>query len=408
MRAIEISKSRAADPQNPPKTHKGHGAHNASRSRVFAAFLLERFLSPAPPGPVLDVAGGSGEVAVRLSFCHRVECVLLEPREADLRRTFEKRVLPFLPKKHQARLRARAPGEYEALLAAHLPSQRVARFLPGEPLLAGCSLLLGLHADEVTEPIVRAALAHGKACAVVPCCVFPSLFKERRLPDGRQVRTVEQLVAYLVGLHPSLKARPLPFPGRNVAVYRYPRRLRRAQLPLFLGDYARPALLLGHGRGNQYADAAAALAAVLPLLEGADLLVYGGDAPDPSQPCLGLLMREVSAALPLLPVLAVAREARAGELDALGWVTHVLPYEGAELGGVKGGAAVGATGVYLDPELLPPGGARVVCAGGGRIAREEVAYARAKGYEVRYVRAAARNGGGYGDVDALFAGLDID
>jgi len=40
--------------------------------------------------------------------------------------------------------------------------------------------LVGLHPDEPTEDIVDAAWLLGKPCAVVPCCVFPSLFPHRR------------------------------------------------------------------------------------------------------------------------------------------------------------------------------------------------------------------------------------
>ena len=44
-----------------------------------------------------------------------------------------------------------------------------------------CALVVGLHPDEATDAIVDAALAAGKPFAVVPCCVFPSLFPHRRL-----------------------------------------------------------------------------------------------------------------------------------------------------------------------------------------------------------------------------------
>ena len=40
--------------------------------------------------------------------------------------------------------------------------------------LADCDVLVGMHPDQATEPIVDAALAMGKPFAVVPCCVFPA------------------------------------------------------------------------------------------------------------------------------------------------------------------------------------------------------------------------------------------
>ncbi len=33
-----------------------------------------------------------------------------------------------------------------------------------------------MHSDQATEPIVDAAIAHGRLFAVVPCCVFSRYF----------------------------------------------------------------------------------------------------------------------------------------------------------------------------------------------------------------------------------------
>merc|ERR1739841_204185 len=41
------------------------------------------------------------------------------------------------------------------------------------------SLIIGLHSDGATEAIVDAALLYKKPFVVVPCCVFPNLFRER-------------------------------------------------------------------------------------------------------------------------------------------------------------------------------------------------------------------------------------
>ena len=51
-------------------------------------------------------------------------------------------------------------------------------------LFGECGLVLGLHPDQATEPIVDACLAAGKAFAVVPCCVFPeeNPVSQRHLP----------------------------------------------------------------------------------------------------------------------------------------------------------------------------------------------------------------------------------
>jgi hypothetical protein len=43
-------------------------------------------------------------------------------------------------------------------------------------MVSSSTLLIGLHPDECTEDIVNVALRCNKSVAIVPCCVFPSLF----------------------------------------------------------------------------------------------------------------------------------------------------------------------------------------------------------------------------------------
>ena len=51
------------------------------------------------------------------------------------------------------------------------------------------AVVVGMHPDEATEPVVVEALAAGKPFAVVPCCVFPKLFPHRRTAAGKLVTT---------------------------------------------------------------------------------------------------------------------------------------------------------------------------------------------------------------------------
>jgi hypothetical protein len=73
-------------------------------------------------------------------------------------------------------------------------------FVLQDPLFADCSVVLGLHPDQATEPIVRACLQARKPFAVVPCCVFPDTNTHRRTPGGAPVRSLGQFVEYLVAL----------------------------------------------------------------------------------------------------------------------------------------------------------------------------------------------------------------
>lgn len=85
--------------------------------------------------------------------------------------------------------------------------------------VATCDVLVGMHPDQATEPIVDAALALGKPFAIVPCCVFPELFPQRRTKDGAPVRTYIEFLDYLMRKDPEIKMDYLPFKGRNRVLY---------------------------------------------------------------------------------------------------------------------------------------------------------------------------------------------
>ena len=80
-------------------------------------------------------------------------------------------------------------------------------------------LILGMHPDEATEDIVDMAVSHGKAFAVVPCCVFPDAFPERAL-DGAPVRSYAQFLDYLRAKDPGIETEYLPFQGRSRVLYK--------------------------------------------------------------------------------------------------------------------------------------------------------------------------------------------
>jgi hypothetical protein len=84
------------------------------------------------------------------------------------------------------------------------------------------ALVIGMHPDQATEPIVDACLSANKPFAVVPCCVFPEENLQRRTQDGLEVRSITQFVDYLVAKDPKgrVQTTTLPdVPGRNTVVY---------------------------------------------------------------------------------------------------------------------------------------------------------------------------------------------
>eukprot|EP00927_Polykrikos_kofoidii_P073989 TRINITY_DN69996_c0_g1_i1.p1 TRINITY_DN69996_c0_g1~~TRINITY_DN69996_c0_g1_i1.p1 ORF type:complete len:475 (+),score=72.02 TRINITY_DN69996_c0_g1_i1:79-1503(+) len=125
--------------------------------------------------------------------------------------------------KEQAAKLAEAHHPRERSEAAHVfstdESAEEADALELARLVRDCSAVVGMHPDQATGHIVEYAIRFGKAFAVVPCCVYASAFPKRQLADGSPVRSRDQLIQYLVGLHASVRTRKLDFDGQNVVVY---------------------------------------------------------------------------------------------------------------------------------------------------------------------------------------------
>lgn len=139
---------------------------------------------------VLDVGGGKGDVCRALS-ARGIRCTLVDPREkhpAD--EPFERRVQMFDHETFEAR---------------------------------PYSLVIGMHADQGTEHVVRYALKHNLSFAVVPCCVFPREFPNREFRGGG-VNGYRTFFKYLRSLCTAAaggaSVARLDFKGRNTILYR--------------------------------------------------------------------------------------------------------------------------------------------------------------------------------------------
>lgn len=107
-----------------------------------------------------------------------------------------------------------------SLTPSHIASHLDEGFLAAHAeLLQTCSVLIGMHPDQATEPIVDVALRLGKPFAVVPCCVFGHENRHRRLKDGGKVVTTEEFVRFLVEKKEGVKTEWLGFEGSNAVVY---------------------------------------------------------------------------------------------------------------------------------------------------------------------------------------------
>jgi hypothetical protein len=86
--------------------------------------------------------------------------------------------------------------------------------------MSNCSVVVGMHPDQATEAIVDFALKENKPFAIVPCCVFPKLFNERKLKNGKNVVKFEDFIEYLLEKDPNkVKKTILNFSGRNICLY---------------------------------------------------------------------------------------------------------------------------------------------------------------------------------------------
>ena len=272
LRARELA---VAKQSQPTTTSTRHGARNQHRHKHFAKWILSVFphvleecndndlnldSSTRTQKHILDVAGGKGELSARLTLCHSLYVVMVDPRRADVASVYMKDVVPKLPQKWQASVQKRIhdnPMFVQDLLRRRY-KQLVMPFDVSDPVLCrdnlhdakkqkesiqrnisddlnqniqNASLIIGLHSDGATEAIVDAALSYNKPFVVVPCCVFPNLFnnrfitvqehdksgdlKEKQIP----VRTHEQFCAYLLNKNPRFRKDVLPFEGRNIAIW---------------------------------------------------------------------------------------------------------------------------------------------------------------------------------------------
>ena len=81
-------------------------------------------------------------------------------------------------------------------------------------------LVVGLHPDEATEPLVDYSLQFSIDFAVIPCCVFSHDFPDRRLSSGEEPTSYEQFCDYLIEKCDGVRSQLLPFIGKNKVLYK--------------------------------------------------------------------------------------------------------------------------------------------------------------------------------------------
>lgn len=88
--------------------------------------------------------------------------------------------------------------------------------------LSQCSMFVGMHPDQPTELIIDCAFEMNKPFCVVPCCVYPSLFPDRKISTGQGVKKYNSFIRYLLEKDDSIQSKELNFQGRNIVLYWFP------------------------------------------------------------------------------------------------------------------------------------------------------------------------------------------
>ena len=88
-----------------------------------------------------------------------------------------------------------------------------------QDIMQNCSIVVGMHPDQAAEYIVDAALLARKPFALVPCCTYSQEFPGRRLKNGKDVRSYNDLIVYLCEKNSDIQTSQLPFEGKNVVVF---------------------------------------------------------------------------------------------------------------------------------------------------------------------------------------------
>ena len=239
------------------------------RFQVFAQFLLDTYGHEylRDNGGVLDVAGGRGRMALELCLERNVPCTVVDPRYSKFSNFTTRRIVKLAIEEMEdcGKQKGETNPEPKDRSGATVvdcpillpvskffsekddehpsPSEKTSRItsymrrvgfefhkclfderycqdaIRNNSRWTKSAIVIGMHPDEATEAIVDEAIQAGKPFAVVPCCVFPNLYPDRKFSDGRAVRTLEDFIRHLSEKHSDIRLQTLDFPGCNTVLY---------------------------------------------------------------------------------------------------------------------------------------------------------------------------------------------
>lgn len=182
------------------------------RHELFAEWIVQEYGDLALRHPILDVAGGNGELTRALLRRGVPQIILVDPKPR----------LSSCDTAEQARID-------EKITIIDKPLVDDGSDLLEDPasgtLIQRCKILVGMHPDQGTEAIIDLSQRlNDLPFALLPCCVMPSLFPMRRQRHGDPVRSYSTFCQYLMekGEGGMYKETSLPFDGRNKIIFHHP------------------------------------------------------------------------------------------------------------------------------------------------------------------------------------------
>ncbi|KAI9478546.1 MAG: hypothetical protein EXX96DRAFT_482790 [Benjaminiella poitrasii] len=225
------------DPNDPHVSKQPHSL----RAIIFADWIQKTFKQQLSPktATVLDVAGGKGEISMVLSRGFSIPTTVVDPNPRKRPNYWYTRLrrLMYLrfetttanvdwknDKELQSKLHSWPYQLTPEYIHTCLDDQFVKEYAE---LMQNVGVIIGLHSDQATIPIVDVALKLNKPFAVVPCCVFSHDNRTRRLKStGELVTTTEQQIQYICEKDTQgrgeIRTDYLDFEGKNKVVYWIP------------------------------------------------------------------------------------------------------------------------------------------------------------------------------------------
>ena len=161
---------------------------------------------------ILDIAGGRGDLAFELSVKYDLKCIVIDPRQDQT----------FYRKKYQRKRLKKSGKEGQELYKTMNNLFNLEFFETYPDFKKSTSLVIGLHPDQATEPLVDCSLKLQIPFAVIPCCVFSHENPHRLLKNGLVPNTYETFCEFLLQKANAnvLLTEHLAFQGRNKVIYK--------------------------------------------------------------------------------------------------------------------------------------------------------------------------------------------